>query len=125
MGDAIPFHGNPQDYPSVSDSNQMLTQQSGTGNDGNTQGAENRFSERPAAVDLIVDVEHHFDHYFGRQFEANIEPNIEPNHDHKGDCENLLKNLYNVKLKEGVYKVSVPVVVQRIWRGHPVRIPIT
>ena len=31
----------------------------------------------------------------------------------------LMKNLYNVKLKEGVYKVTVPVVVQRIWQGHP------
>ena len=35
MGDAIPLHGNPQDYPSVSGSNQMYTQRSGTYNDGN------------------------------------------------------------------------------------------
>ena len=60
----------------------MLTQRSGTDNDGNTQGAENILSVPPAAVDLVADVEHHFDHYFGCQFEANIEPNIESNHDY-------------------------------------------
>ena len=83
MGDAIPLHGNPQDYPSVSGSNKILTQKSGTEVDGNTQSVENIFSVPP----VEADVEHNVERYFRRQFEANIEPS----YDHIGDRENVVK----------------------------------
>ena len=82
----------------------MFIRWSATYNDGNPQGPKNICTVPFAAVDFKGD------YYFGHQFE--------PNNDHVGDRKTLLKNLYNIKLKEGVYKVTVPVVVYWMYREH-------